>query len=214
MGAQTSRRARPDRLEWALGARRGTNKNYFCTDPKRDGTKAKRLHREIWKEYNGEIPEGCHIHHKDGNPLNNNIENLECLTASEHHQLHMADPERKKIQSESAKQHRFLAEWREECPDEAAMHDKACGYNIKRWREENPELYKEQNKQLGKQTMERWWKEHPEEARASNLKAQNAAKEWIKNNPDKVKEYVSKGGKASMAKKLATMDTKEITKGS
>ena len=47
-----------------------------------------RLHRYVWEKYNGEIPKGYHIHHKDKNKFNNNIENLEMLTASEHEKLH------------------------------------------------------------------------------------------------------------------------------
>lgn len=44
----------------------------------------KRLHRDAWKAAFGPIPPGCHIHHRDGNVLNNRIENLECLPASKH----------------------------------------------------------------------------------------------------------------------------------
>lgn len=43
------------------------------------------LHREIWKAYHGPIPEGAHIHHKDGNPLNNDISNLECIESATQH---------------------------------------------------------------------------------------------------------------------------------
>lgn len=46
------------------------------------------LHRAIWEFHNGAIPKGCHIHHKDGNPLNNAIANLECLSAAEHTRGH------------------------------------------------------------------------------------------------------------------------------
>lgn len=42
------------------------------------------LHRVIWEHYNGKIPSDCVIHHKDGNPLNNNIENLECIPGRDH----------------------------------------------------------------------------------------------------------------------------------
>ncbi|MGE5333207.1 MAG: HNH endonuclease signature motif containing protein [Nitrososphaerota archaeon] len=49
-----------------------------------------RLHQEIWKDANGPIPEGHHIHHKDSNPLNNALENLECVAGSEHHEYHMS----------------------------------------------------------------------------------------------------------------------------
>lgn len=47
-----------------------------------------RLHRAIWEFYNGKIPEGYHVHHKDGDKENNNIENLEVLSPSEHHKIH------------------------------------------------------------------------------------------------------------------------------
>ena len=43
--------------------------------------KGKRLHRVVWEFHNGEIPKGCHIHHKDGDRSNNQIGNLECLQA-------------------------------------------------------------------------------------------------------------------------------------
>lgn len=46
------------------------------------------LHREVWKDHHGEIPEGNHIHHKDGDPTNNDIENLECVTPQEHAERH------------------------------------------------------------------------------------------------------------------------------
>ena len=49
------------------------------------------LHREIWKSVNGPIPEGYHIHHKDGNPLNNDISNLDCMPGPEHMSKHGPD---------------------------------------------------------------------------------------------------------------------------
>ena len=52
-----------------------------------------RLHRYIWEYYNGEIPKGYHIHHKDHNKNNNELENLELLTKEEHrirHSLEMS----------------------------------------------------------------------------------------------------------------------------
>ena len=48
------------------------------------------LHRAVWAYYNGEIPDGCNIHHRDGNPANNAIDNLQCLTVAEHRRLHNA----------------------------------------------------------------------------------------------------------------------------
>lgn len=46
------------------------------------------LHREVWKHHNGPIPDGHLIHHKDGDPTNNHIENLECVTPAEHVKRH------------------------------------------------------------------------------------------------------------------------------
>lgn len=46
--------------------------------------RGKRLHRVVWEANNGPIPEGAHIHHIDGDRANNQPENLECLTVSEH----------------------------------------------------------------------------------------------------------------------------------
>ena len=48
-------------------------------------------YREIYRKHFGEIPEGYHVHHKDGNPLNNDPHNLELLTAEEHSRAHADD---------------------------------------------------------------------------------------------------------------------------
>jgi len=53
-----------------------------------------RLHRYIWSKYNGEIPNGYDIHHKDHNKSNNSIENLELVDRHKHHSNHMKEPER------------------------------------------------------------------------------------------------------------------------
>lgn len=57
--------------------------------------KRKYCHRIIWEEDVGEIPDGFDIHHKDGNKLNNLLENLQCLSKSDHMRLH-AEESRKK----------------------------------------------------------------------------------------------------------------------
>src|SRR3990167_3485277 len=54
-------------------------------------TGGKRLHVAIWEKENGNVPVGFQIHHKDKNPLNNNLSNLECLSASEHISSHMQE---------------------------------------------------------------------------------------------------------------------------
>ena len=53
-----------------------------------------RLHQEIWKAANGPIPDGYHVHHLDGDPLNNDLANLGCLPAVEHLRHHNSTPER------------------------------------------------------------------------------------------------------------------------
>lgn len=50
--------------------------------------KLKRLHIYVWEKYNGPVPKGYHVHHKDHNPNNNDIENLELIPASEHLSMH------------------------------------------------------------------------------------------------------------------------------
>lgn len=57
------------------------------------------LHRDVWEFHNGPIPDGAHIHHRDGNPLNNDIGNLDCLSAKQHRDEHPWDEDRKRRQS-------------------------------------------------------------------------------------------------------------------
>lgn len=45
-------------------------------------------HRWVWINHYGSIPKGMDIHHKDGNKSNNEIENLEALTRSDHLKRH------------------------------------------------------------------------------------------------------------------------------
>lgn len=45
-------------------------------------------HRLVWERHFGPIPDGYHVHHKNGNKRDNSLENLELLPASEHHREH------------------------------------------------------------------------------------------------------------------------------
>lgn len=47
------------------------------------------VHSLIWENHYGEIPPGCVIHHVNGNKKDNRIENLQCLTRSEHRKVHL-----------------------------------------------------------------------------------------------------------------------------
>ncbi|MDE1970980.1 MAG: HNH endonuclease [Patescibacteria group bacterium] len=55
-----------------------------------------RAHRFVWEKVNGKIPKGFHIHHKDGNKSNNDINNLECLSPKEHIDRHFTEERRNK----------------------------------------------------------------------------------------------------------------------
>lgn len=50
--------------------------------------KGKRLHVAVWRYYNGEIPKGYHVHHKDGNRAHNDIDNLELMLSNMHMSMH------------------------------------------------------------------------------------------------------------------------------
>ena len=51
----------------------------------------KRLHQYIWMKYNGEIPKGYHVHHKDHHKTNNHISNLMLIGHSKHTKHHMKE---------------------------------------------------------------------------------------------------------------------------
>ena len=62
---------------------RGAESTYYrCAKLK------KRMHVFVWEYYNGPISKGYEVHHKDLDPSNNDISNLELLTVSEHRRLH------------------------------------------------------------------------------------------------------------------------------
>lgn len=60
---------------------------YLCTTKNEDGVR-KRLHVYVWEFYNGPVPKGYHVHHKDKNKQNNHISNLEIKEKSEHSRYH------------------------------------------------------------------------------------------------------------------------------
>ena len=52
----------------------------------------KRLHRAVWEYHFGPVPDGCDIHHIDGDKHHNDKENLGCIPRTEHHSIHTSTP--------------------------------------------------------------------------------------------------------------------------
>ncbi len=64
-------------------------KGYYVSDHNK-GVEL-RMHRVVWEHYNGPIPEGYIVHHKDRNKGNNEISNLEMMTVYDHAEEHRKD---------------------------------------------------------------------------------------------------------------------------
>lgn len=48
-----------------------------------------KIYRLVYEAFNGKIPKGMNIHHKNGNKLDDRLDNLECLTISQHRIKHL-----------------------------------------------------------------------------------------------------------------------------
>ena len=55
------------------------------------------LHRQKWYDKYGIIPENHHIHHVDGNSLNNELDNLQCIHKTEHLREHSKNRSRELV---------------------------------------------------------------------------------------------------------------------
>lgn len=69
-------------------SKRWSDKWYFRPHSGHIRAGVEAYHRELWKSVHGKIPDGCHVHHIDGNPLNNDISNLDCVRGSSHSAIH------------------------------------------------------------------------------------------------------------------------------
>ena len=102
--------------------KKGTN--YCC---------AVSIHRFVWMYFNGEISEGCDVHHRDFNHDNNNIANLELITRDEHKKIHLA----RKVVCRPAKKSKFICVFEavnrgnnsycsEECKHRSKLETRTC----------------------------------------------------------------------------------------
>ena len=64
------------------------DKGYYQIKSRKEGNHNKYLHRLIFERFYGKIPKGFAVHHKDGNPSNNCILNLQLIKMNEHSVLH------------------------------------------------------------------------------------------------------------------------------
>jgi hypothetical protein len=62
---------------------------YYQADFRKYGTRY--MHRDIWEHYNGPVPLGHHIHHKNHDRGDNRLENLELVEARHHGHRHLKD---------------------------------------------------------------------------------------------------------------------------
>ena len=84
----------------------GKRKYYLGVCLCKDGKQStKSLHKLVWEAFNGPVPKGCQIHHKDKNKLNNDLCNLICLNKQQHNELHK-DEQTNKKRSEKLKGHK------------------------------------------------------------------------------------------------------------
>ena len=62
---------------------------YRCGNYYQHGyTEPVRLHRAVWEQYHGAIPDDCDVHHVDHDRTNNRLENLALWDRDEHRKYH------------------------------------------------------------------------------------------------------------------------------
>lgn len=59
--------------------------------------------RYVWQQHHGEIPPGMAIHHRDGDKLNDSIENLELVSKAEHIDKHRLEYQERSVTAWAAK---------------------------------------------------------------------------------------------------------------
>ena len=99
-------------------AKQSSDRNYFRAGLSDVYKGRSYLHRDLWVAVHGPIPDGHEVDHKNGDPLDNRIENLQLLSAAEHDAKHAAEQsQRGKLHianldpEERAEMLRRAAEW-------------------------------------------------------------------------------------------------------
>ena len=86
---------------------------YLCSTGDENNVR-KRMHVYVWEYFNGPISKGYHIHHIDGDKSNNDIQNLQMLSATEHERLHgkmLTENQRETLRKNMAKATVMAKEW-------------------------------------------------------------------------------------------------------
>ena len=84
--------------------RRRPGRKYFETMRYFNGSyRNETLQQAKWRFFRGDIPDGHHIHHKDGNHDNHALSNLECLPRKKHRAIHTKQPAFRKMLSRAAR---------------------------------------------------------------------------------------------------------------
>ena len=89
----------PPQLSTKFGNACVDTSGYYRITSRKEGNHHELLHRLIFREFYGDIPEGYIVHHKDENPFNNCILNLSLMSIKEHQNHHNIgnDEKHKKI---------------------------------------------------------------------------------------------------------------------
>lgn len=186
-------------------------RNYFYRHDKNKESPVS-LHRQVYEDHHGPIPEGMQIHHKNGDFSDNSVENLECLSPRDHRAKHEPSEETRSKLRASAEKRQPLAKWREENPElakECAKKNGALSTSLAKWREQNPEQVTLAAQAAGRKRAEvrsergddvtaglrKWRAENPEKAaeisRQSGLN-NTALDTWRKNNPELARQSLNK----------------------
>jgi len=91
----------------------------------------KKMHRAVWQSAFGDIPSRCHIHHRDGNPSNNSIANLECMDGGEHRTMERTREAAGKTEHFSDLARERAADWH--ASDEGRLWHKRHAERSKTW---------------------------------------------------------------------------------